>query len=242
MDDKTSMSAIPPLPSHLERWDKMDRMDPDDQALIMAAWRHFEPELVSRGYQLHTDHWFGPYVNDGSSRPCDIDSKRRPGESDDHKNEPTRNSISRPCSENAASLTKSVRVLADDLEKKLNTDGLVQARRTCICSYHTSRNSAKRSNVIVSHDLNGRWVVLKALHIIRGKRELDIVTFLDSPLLRSQPHNHTVPILDNFKIQDWNFIVMPYWSSPFEGQLVQRQVDDYFDLLIQALEVCMLNL
>lgn len=90
---------------------------------------------------------------------------------------------------------------------------------------------------MIARDLNGRLVVLKAFHVHRGQREFDIITFLDSPLLRARPHNHTIPISDKFRIHDWNFIVMPYVPGSFMGELVVRHVDDYFDLLAQALEV-----
>jgi len=60
---------------------------------------------------------------------------------------------------------------------------------------------------------DGRRVMVKAVH--PGSREYDIIWTLSRPPLRDDPMNHTIPVLDLFKISndDIAFIVMEEWSS-----------------------------
>ncbi|KAJ7664368.1 kinase-like domain-containing protein, partial [Mycena polygramma] len=58
------------------------------------------------------------------------------------------------------------------------------------------------------HD--GRKVVLKC--VPTDEEEISIIRYLNSPSMRLDPRNHTIPLLDSFPMPEspWTFLVMPY--------------------------------
>ncbi|KAJ7093360.1 kinase-like domain-containing protein [Mycena belliarum] len=91
------------------------------------------------------------------------------------------------------------------------------------------------SSLKMAYDAEDRVCALKALHNFRSRAEIDIISFLNSPKLRSCADNHTIPILDKIVTDDWTFIVMPYWPRSVQT-CIPWEVEDYFNRLIQALE------
>jgi len=76
---------------------------------------------------------------------------------------------------------------------------------------------------------------LKALHNRRSRAEIDIISFLNSPKMRSCADNHTIPLLDKIVTEEWTFIVMPYWPRSAQN-CIPWEVEDYFNRLTQVLE------
>ncbi|KAF7304003.1 Protein kinase domain-containing protein [Mycena indigotica] len=87
----------------------------------------------------------------------------------------------------------------------------------------------------MAYDAQDRVCALKALHNTRSRTEIDIMTFLNSPKLRHDPANHTIPMLDQLATKEWTFIAMPYWPRSVQA-CIPWEVDDYFERLEQALE------
>ncbi|KAF7367910.1 Protein kinase domain-containing protein [Mycena sanguinolenta] len=87
----------------------------------------------------------------------------------------------------------------------------------------------------MAYDVEDRVCALKALHNSRGREEIDIITFLNSPNMRACADNHTIPILDTIVTEEWSFIVMPYLPRPVHA-CIPWEVDDHFNRLAQALE------
>ncbi|KAJ7063326.1 kinase-like domain-containing protein [Mycena amicta] len=81
---------------------------------------------------------------------------------------------------------------------------------------------------------DGTRVVIKAVH--RCSRELAVIRFLSSPLLRQDPMNHCIPILDIVEVEDDNvaFIVMEQWSS----QLIDDDGPCSLRLFLAAIRQC----
>jgi len=65
------------------------------------------------------------------------------------------------------------------------------------------------------HCASGTKVVIKAVH--QSSREYNIVRHMSSPLLRTDPRNHLIPILDLIEVSESSlaFIVMEEWSPNF---------------------------
>jgi hypothetical protein len=60
----------------------------------------------------------------------------------------------------------------------------------------------------------GRDVVIKVIAKGEdGNDELQILQFLNSEPLRSDPANATVPVLEFLTYDGWKFAVMPHWGS-----------------------------
>ncbi|KAJ7155088.1 kinase-like domain-containing protein [Mycena filopes] len=86
----------------------------------------------------------------------------------------------------------------------------------------------------MAYDAQDRVCALKALHNTRSRSEIDIISFLNSPKMRSCADNHTIPILDKIVTEEWTFIVMPYWPRSVQT-CIPWEVEDYFIRLEQAL-------
>ncbi|KAF8509665.1 kinase-like domain-containing protein, partial [Hysterangium stoloniferum] len=85
------------------------------------------------------------------------------------------------------------------------------------------------------YDGLNRRLIIKAISPYQNASEIDIITYLNFPRLRSSPHNHTIPLIEQFRLGGWHFMVMPLWNMTFAPYLVW-QVDDYFRRSIQCLE------
>ncbi|KAJ7723910.1 kinase-like domain-containing protein [Mycena metata] len=91
------------------------------------------------------------------------------------------------------------------------------------------------ANLKMAYDTQDRVCALKALHNVRSRAEIDIISFLNSPEMRSCADNHTIPLLDKVVTEEWTFIVMPYWPRSAQN-CIPWEVEDYFNRLTQALE------
>ena len=86
-------------------------------------------------------------------------------------------------------------------------------------------------------------VVIKAIPVPEPTKEVEIALFLNSPELRGSKENHAIPVIDHFVSEEgWQFIVMPAWRFTFTTSLVMWQLDDYFEIIIQSLQVYILVL
>jgi len=70
-------------------------------------------------------------------------------------------------------------------------------------------------------------------------KEFEILRYLNSESLRSSSGNRTIPLLAEFLSEDdaWVFFVMPAWRMAWDKEILGFQIDDYFNLVIQSLEV-----
>jgi len=67
--------------------------------------------------------------------------------------------------------------------------------------------------------------------------ELEILSYLNSPALRS-PGNHTIPMIEQIESEEgWHFLIMLAWNMSCADRHLVWQVDDYFEKVIQSLEV-----
>jgi hypothetical protein len=66
-----------------------------------------------------------------------------------------------------------------------------------------------------------------------GESELQILRYLNSEPVRSDPANSTVPVIEFLQFQDWNFVVMPFCDGCDE--LPFRDASECFDFAEQAL-------
>ncbi|KAI0054128.1 kinase-like protein [Auriscalpium vulgare] len=88
-------------------------------------------------------------------------------------------------------------------------------------------------NVRHAYDRHNRLVVIKVVE--KDSEEINILRFLNSPSLRSDRSNHTIPLLDVIEATNCTYIIEPAWElEPFHTLL--WQVDDYFNITIQTLE------
>ncbi|KAF7322232.1 Protein kinase domain-containing protein [Mycena sanguinolenta] len=101
--------------------------------------------------------------------------------------------------------------------------------------YQTTGWLTQVPTIKMAYDVEDRVCALKALHNSRGREEIDIITFLNSPNMRACADNHTIPILDTIVTEEWSFIVMPYLPRPVHA-CIPWEVDDHFNRLAQALE------
>ncbi|PPQ83325.1 hypothetical protein CVT25_003964 [Psilocybe cyanescens] len=83
---------------------------------------------------------------------------------------------------------------------------------------------------------DSKRVVVKAVHA--GSREYSIVYKLSQPPFRNDPMNHTIPVLDQFKIpeDDMAFIVMEEWSSNLIASLGPCCMPRFLSALRQCIE------
>ncbi|KAJ7723726.1 kinase-like domain-containing protein [Mycena maculata] len=104
------------------------------------------------------------------------------------------------------------------------------------CGIHQTTGWLTQSaSLKMAYDAQDRVCAIKALHNSRSRTEIDIITLLNSPKMRSCADNHTIPILDKIVTEDWTFIVMPYWPRSAHS-CIPWEVEDYFNRLTQALE------
>ncbi|KAJ6572544.1 kinase-like domain-containing protein [Mycena vulgaris] len=129
--------------------------------------------------------------------------------------------------------------VAQDPFRPRNGEGFVHlhhTEETASCGIHqTTGWLTQCSSLKMAYDRQDRVCAVKALHNSRSRAEIDIITFLNSPKLRSCADNHTIPILDKIVTEEWTFIVMPYWPRSVQT-CIPWEVEDYFSRLIQALE------
>ncbi|KAJ7473724.1 kinase-like domain-containing protein [Mycena galericulata] len=105
-----------------------------------------------------------------------------------------------------------------------------------VCGIHqTTGWLTQTASLKMAYDAQDRVCAVKALHNSRGRAEIDVVTFLNSPRMRACADNHTIPLLDKIVTEDWTFIVMPYWPRSAQT-CIPWEVEDYFHRLTQALE------
>ncbi|HEV7736155.1 MAG TPA: hypothetical protein VGO47_02135 [Chlamydiales bacterium] len=56
--------------------------------------------------------------------------------------------------------------------------------------------------------------------------------------LRSCPDNHTIPVLEHIiSDEGWQFLVMPAWKMQWDDWLKAWEIEDYFIITTQLLEV-----
>ncbi|KAH7914692.1 kinase-like protein [Hygrophoropsis aurantiaca] len=96
------------------------------------------------------------------------------------------------------------------------------------------RDAGLRENLFrASRSCDGAKVMIKAVHI--RSREIGIVRYLSSPLVRCDPMNHCIPILDLIDVpeDDLSFVVMEEWSPHLFAEIpcCRRQ-------FLRALEQC----
>ncbi|KAH8823331.1 kinase-like domain-containing protein [Flagelloscypha sp. PMI_526] len=85
---------------------------------------------------------------------------------------------------------------------------------------------------------DGTLVVLKRISDRECPDEVQIGTFLNSPDLRKDPRNHTVPIFDSFShpTQPWKYIVMPFLRNIHRPEFeVLGEVIDLFNQMFEGL-------
>jgi hypothetical protein len=77
--------------------------------------------------------------------------------------------------------------------------------------------------------------MIKALPL--DSQELEIWRYLNSPKLRADKRNRTIPLLDIFRSDDTVFVVMPEWTyvSSLPSCL---NVREHLDDAVQYIEVC----
>ncbi|KAI0057568.1 kinase-like protein [Artomyces pyxidatus] len=91
-----------------------------------------------------------------------------------------------------------------------------------------------RAVVFAARDRLNRDVVIKVVSKgTEGSRELDILQFLNTPLIRSDPANATVPVLQFLRAGDWAFVVMPFCDACEYMPMVNAQ--ETFELTDQLL-------
>ncbi|KAJ7115391.1 kinase-like domain-containing protein [Mycena epipterygia] len=173
--------------------------------LVDEPWRHFEPYLASRGYTLCWRYY----------------SREKP--------------------ETAVRTRSFDYPVAPDPFHPGDREGFVHLYDTDedtnqSCGIHQTTGWVTQcSSLKMAYDSQDRVCALKALHNSRGRAEIDIISFLNSPKLRSCSDNHTIPILDTIVTEEWTFIAMPYWPRSVHAS-IPWEVDDYFNRLAQALE------
>ena len=93
--------------------------------------------------------------------------------------------------------------------------------------------------VTYAYDGYNRLVAIKVIPKTKPTKELEILMYLNSEPLRSSPENHTIPLLAEFPSEhaDWIFFIMPAWRMIWENGIIVFQIDDYFNLVVQSLEV-----
>ena len=66
---------------------------------------------------------------------------------------------------------------------------------------------------------DGKQVMLKSISTRRGQWELEISRYFSSPIVRSNPENHCVPLLETLELPDnldQKLMVMPF-LRPFDN-------------------------
>ncbi|CAK5266712.1 unnamed protein product [Mycena citricolor] len=184
-----------------------DSLDVDgDPYLVDAPWRYFEPFLRLRGYALCWRY----YSRDCPETPFLGRSFYYPPAADPF----------RP--RDGEAFVQLVDVQSEDAYQR--------------CGVHQTTGWLTPCPTLkMAYDTQSRVCAVKALHNVRNRAEIDIITFLNSPKVRALPENHTIPVLDKIVTDDWTFIVMPHWSRPVQTSILW-EVEDYFNRLIQALE------
>ncbi|THU90709.1 hypothetical protein K435DRAFT_841348 [Dendrothele bispora CBS 962.96] len=81
---------------------------------------------------------------------------------------------------------------------------------------------------------DGTKIIVKAVSL--RSREFDIISFLSSPSIRSQPMNHCIPVLDLVQVHEDStaLIVMEEWSS----QLIPDDGPCSLRLFLEAIRQC----
>ncbi|KAL4077362.1 hypothetical protein V8B97DRAFT_1430589 [Scleroderma yunnanense] len=79
-------------------------------------------------------------------------------------------------------------------------------------------------------------LVVKAVHLL--SRELSIARYISSPVLRSDPMNHCIPILDFLDVpsDEISFIIMEEWSSQLLSR-IPTGLDEFLSAIHQCIEV-----
>ncbi|KDR85783.1 hypothetical protein GALMADRAFT_84930 [Galerina marginata CBS 339.88] len=66
-----------------------------------------------------------------------------------------------------------------------------------------------------ARDRHGHEVIIKVVADEYPSSELEILQFLDTKESRSDPRNHTIPIIEFLKFEKFTFVVMPRWCHSF---------------------------
>ncbi|KII89447.1 hypothetical protein PLICRDRAFT_53874 [Plicaturopsis crispa FD-325 SS-3] len=87
--------------------------------------------------------------------------------------------------------------------------------------------------VWAARNSRGEDVVLKVVSCgEEGSNELDILKFLSREPFKSDPDNHTVPVLEFIKYESYTFVVLPRWGKCDEP--IAQSVAEVFDFCIQV--------
>lgn len=73
---------------------------------------------------------------------------------------------------------------------------------------------------------------------IQESNEREIITLLNSPLLREDPYNHTIPVLAQLDFYDWTILVTPAWSTTLDATHLLVHIYELLDMGKQLLQVC----
>ncbi|TDL26671.1 hypothetical protein BD410DRAFT_836519 [Rickenella mellea] len=92
----------------------------------------------------------------------------------------------------------------------------------------------QRGSHKVGIDYLGRDIYMKALR--RDSREISVLRHLLQPSLKSDPRNHTIPVLRIIDIWGWSIVVQPRWGTEWQKPLkgsgsVVRRVEIARDLV-----------
>ncbi|KAF7314765.1 Protein kinase domain-containing protein [Mycena kentingensis (nom. inval.)] len=199
-----------PLPAYVDPWETLDA-DPRTAHLIDQPWRYFAHYLGARGYALCWRY----YSRAEPETPFRPHAFRLPVARDPF---------------NPKSGEGFLNYLGGmEGDEDANRRGGI---------HQTTGWLTPAATLKMAYDAQDRICALKALHSTRSATELSLLTFLNSPKLRTDPANHTIPLLDSGKplaTQEWSFAAMPYWPRSVQV-CVMWEVDDYFERLGQALE------
>ncbi|KAF7763837.1 hypothetical protein Agabi119p4_8374 [Agaricus bisporus var. burnettii] len=90
--------------------------------------------------------------------------------------------------------------------------------------------------VWAARDREGRDVILKVISGAVPANELKALQLLLSEPLRSDPRNHTIPIIEFIEFNQQTFIVMPRWSDPVQSDFsTVGEVIRYARIFFEAL-------
>nr|GAT56653.1 predicted protein [Mycena chlorophos] len=193
------------LPAYLSPWETLDT-DPRTAHLVDLPWRHFEQYLAARGYTLCW-RYYSRTQPETPFRPRAFYY-------------PLAKDAFRPRAGEGFVLLCGLE--DEDAER---AGGIHQ----------TTGWMTQAATLKMAYDAQDRVCALKALNNTRSASELDILTYLNSPHLRADPTNHTIPLLDKLVTKEWTFAAMPYWPRSVQA-CIPWEVDDYFQRLEQALE------
>ncbi|PPR05617.1 hypothetical protein CVT26_009138 [Gymnopilus dilepis] len=173
------------LPKSLENWDITDIDDPEalsrDFLMCREAWNSLGPFFASKGYNLYKTRPKGSNLDSPIVK------------------EPVPEKVEYPY---------APLVFGKEQNMSFGSGSGVQSNYLCAGAGHLI-SYLQAVRVWPAVDIHGRHVVIKVVADDRPSHELEILEFLNSKQARSDPRNHTIPVIEFLRYDKFVFVVMP---------------------------------